>query len=275
MSTGALFINDRDVETDFSFYASGLAGWPGNLAGPPRSVPLLTGPEMSGAIVDPRLIQRGAATATVTGVIVTASAAAALVALDALRALLGGGEVKVRTFYASDRECFAICTGVEGGALQPEILDGNVSVSLSFVVPDGTARRLQPDGYALTTSRTSCPIGAVESRPAILVHGGGASLTNPVVTIRNAAGDIVQTMGFTVVLGANEALRIDGARCLTSKIASGVVTDAVQAGYWTSGDYPVLRPYDGWVESAVYPTVELSSSGGVAQGLITYERAYA
>ena len=83
----------------------------------------------------------------------------------------------------------------------------------------------------------------------------------------------MQTAGFTVSLGANDAIRIDCARGTVSKIASGVVTDALQAGYWTSGDYVLLlRPADGNPEMGVYPTVELSSSTGTPVGEITYTR---
>jgi phage-related protein len=273
-TVGALFINDRDVEADFAFYVSGLAGWPGNLASAPRDVPLSEGPEMQGALLDPRLIRRKPGTATVTGFILTPTAALAQVALDALRGLVyAGGEVEVRTFYSPDRYCKAICTGFDGTAHQPEILDGNVNVALSFAVKNGVAVRSVPDGFALTTGRTSVPIGTAESRPVITVHGGGAALTNPTITIRNAAGDVVQSASFTVALGANDVLRVDCARCTVSKIASGVVTDGLSL--WTGGDYGlVLRPYDGWVESGVFPTVELSASGGVAQGLISYSRRW-
>jgi hypothetical protein len=177
MTMGALYFNDRDVETDFSFYTSALVGWPGNLSAAPRNVPLLTAPAMSGGIIDPMFVTRNAATATITGMVLTASPAAALAALDALREFLGAGEVAVRTYQASDRQCLAVCTAVEGNPNQADIQNGNVNLTLSFVVASGVAQRIVPDGYALrSTDRTSCPIGTAESRPIITVHGGGAAL---------------------------------------------------------------------------------------------------
>jgi hypothetical protein len=276
MATGIVFLNDRDIETDFAVTVSALAGFPGILGSAPRDVPMLDGPEMSDAIFDPRLMRRKPGTGTVNGFINAATLSAAMTALDALRGTLLGGEFALRTGHASDRHCLTVCTQVDGQAYQGEALNGRVAVSLSFTVKDGVAVRVQPDGYALSTTRVACPIGTAESRPMILVHGGGATLTNPTVTIRNAAGDVVQTCGFTASLGANDALRIDCARTLVSRLTAGVVSDALAAGLWTSGDYGmVLRPYDGFVEAGAYPSVEVSSTGGVAQGEIEYTRRYA
>lgn len=274
MTMGALYFNDRDVETDFSFYTSALVGWPGNLSAAPRNVPLMTAPAMSGGIIDPMFVTRTAAMATITGMVLTASPAAALAALDALREFLGAGEVAVRTYQASDRQCLAVCTGFDGIPHQAEIQNGNVNLTLPFVVASGVAQRIAPDGYALSTSRTSCPVGTAESRPIITVHGGGAALTNPTITIRNAAGDVVQTMTFTVVIGATAALRIDCARMQASIITAGVITDALAASDWSGGDFLCLRNYDGIVALASSPTVELSSTAGTAQGVISYTRQY-
>lgn len=275
--SGVLFINDRDALADFSLVVSDLSGWPGMLGSAPRDVPLSDGPEMQGAILDPRLIRRKPGSAMIAGVIRTASTTLALAALDALRGTLAFGEVAIRTVYAADRYCLATCESFDGTADAPQIINGDVALTLRFSVKDGVALRIQPDGYALTIGRTACPLGTAESRPVITVHGGGAALTNPVITIRNAAGDIVQSMSFTVSLGANDALRVDCARASATRVTAGAPTDALAAGYWPSGsgDFPVLRPYDGFVEAAVYPTVELSSSAGTAVGDISYRRRYA
>lgn len=273
--SGLLFVNDRDLYADFSFVVTDqLAGFPGMIGSASRDVQLSDGPEMQGAILDPRLIRRTPGKATVRGYLSTTTPALALAALDALRGLvMSGGEVAVRTGYATDRFCYAVCDSFDGSSYVGEDLNGRVSVAMSFVVKDGVALRLQPDGYALTTGRTPCPIGTAESYPVITVHGGGAALANPVITVRNAAGDVVQTMGFTVSLGANDELLVDCARGLyVTRLTVGVPSDA--ASTWSSGDVPVLRPYDGFPENGIYPSVELSSSAGVAQGDITYTRRW-
>ena len=212
---------------------------------------------------------------SIKGHIYATTVAAAMIAIDNLKALLGQGEVRIRTAYAPDRYCLGLCETFDGDGFKAEVLNGVVNVTLLFTIPEGVARRLNPDGYALSTARTACPIGTAPCAPTIIVHGGGSTLTNPTVTIRNAAGDIVQTAAFTVALGANDFLRIDCGRALVSRSTAGVITDALAAGLWTSGDYSLLlRPYDGWVESSAWPTVELSASGGTPVGEITYVRRY-
>lgn len=271
--TGIVWINERDVATDFAFAVTGLSGWPGGLGAAPRSNPLLGGPEMHGAILDPRLMTRQPGRASLSGIILGTSTATALAYLDALKQLCGEGEVAVRTAYATERYVLAILDQHDGVAYMPSALNGLVSVTLTFSVKDGCAFRVTPDGLGLSTARTSCPIGTVVSAPVITIHGGGAVFTNPTITVRNAAGDSVQTMGMTFSGGADDALIIDSARARISKSASGTITDG--ASYWTSGDFCLLRPCDGWVESEAYPSIELSSATGTAQGSVVYVRRYA
>lgn len=275
MATGTLFLNDRDVESDFSLIVTDIAGFPGMLNGAPRDITLSDGPEMSGGMLDPRLIRRRPGVATVSGIINAASISAAMTALDNLRATLANGEVSVRSCYGTDRYCLAICDKIDGQPEYKQSIDGRVVVSLSFTVKDGVAIRNVADGYTLTTTRVTCPIGTADSKPIITIHGGGVAMTNPTITVRNAAGDIVQTMAFTVSIGTTAALRVDCSRAQVSLVTAGVITDGLAAGYWTSGDFPLLRVYDGFPESSAYPSVELSSSTGTAQGLITYSRRYA
>jgi hypothetical protein len=273
--SGLLYLNDRDAYTDFGFVLAEFSGWPGTLSASPLDVPLLDGPEIQGAIIDPRLIRRRPGTGRIVGTIRLASTAAALAALDSLRGLVYSGvELAVRSIYAPDRQCFAVCTDFNGGLEVAGSIDGNVVVAMTFSVRNGLAERIVPDGYALSTTRVACPQWTAESRPVIVVHGGGAALTNPVVTMRSAGGDPVQSVGFTVSLGANDALRIDCARGLVSKIASGTVSDALAAGYWTSGDFGlVFRPMiDGNPEVGAYPSLELSASSGTPVGRVTYTR---
>ncbi len=272
MATGMLYLNDAEVEATYSLIVTEFSGWPGNLDSASRMVPLIEGPEMQGVLVDPRMIRRKASTATIKGIINATTAALGLTALDTLREVLAFGEVSVRTTFASDRECYAFCTDLSAVQQNPSVIDGKWIVSMSFTVKDGVAKRRQPDGYALTTSRTSCPVGTAESRPIITVHGGGASLTNPTITGRNAAGDSVWTMGFVTVIGATAALRVDCTRMSVSLITAGVITDALSL--WQTGDFPVLRAFDSFASLGAYGTVELSSTGGTALGLISYTRAY-
>ena len=270
--TGIVWIDGRDLATDFAFAVTGFGGWPGILASAPRTVPLLSGPETHGAILDPRLIVRQSGKGALSGIILGTSLSDGLAKLDALKGLCSQGEVAVRFSYAPDRYCLAILDSNDGVGFVPQSIDGVIAVSLSFLVKDGVAYRTNWDGYTLSTTRVACPIGTAVSYPVVTVHGGGVAFTNPVVTVRNAAGDVVQTHGFTFSGGADDALIIDAARSRISKSAAGTITAG--ESYWTSGDYVLLRPCDGWPESAAYPTVEVSSATGTAQGHIVYQRRY-
>jgi hypothetical protein len=274
METGLLYLDDRDIATDFSLALASFSGWPGMLGGSPREVPLLNGPEMMGAILDSRLIRRQQTRATIGALLITDSVALALTALDALKGLLGQGEVAVRSVYAPTRECLAVCDAFEVQPYTGEEVSGRYTVTLGFTLKDGVSQETTPDGYALSTTAVECPIGTAESRPIITIDGNGSALTNPTVTVRDIAGDIVQTMGFTVSLGATDVLRIDCARAQVSKIVGAVTTDGLAAGYWVSGDFLTLKPEDALVELAQYPTVELSSDTGTAVGTIAYSRKY-
>jgi hypothetical protein len=272
MASNICFINDRDLHTDFSLAGSAMVGWPGNLGSAPRDLGLLEGPEMSGGLLDPRLIRQRPGRASIRLFFKNLSTmAAALTKLDALRATLSEGEVAVRTTYAPDRYCLAILETQDGEHRVPQRVNGMVIVALSFLVKDGVAFRLQPDGYALSTARTSCPIGTAPSPPDIVLHGNGATLTAPIIRIRNAAGDIVQTMGFTGI-GATDYLLIDCLRTTITKAVGSVKTDATSL--WNSGDFPLLQPTDGWVEGGIYPTVELTATAGTPVGVINYRRRY-
>lgn len=274
--TSIVWINGRDVATEFAFAVTGLGGWPGVLGSATRALNLQQMPEADGAILDPRLVTRQPGRATLNGLILGTDVSSARAYVDALKTLVQQGEVAVRTCYATDRYCLAIADGEDGTAFNPSVLDGVVNVALTFAVKDGVAVRTAPDGYALSTARTACPIGTAKSYPVFTIHGGGVGFTNPTITVRDAAGNPVQTMGFTITATASDVLRIDSGRSQVSQISAGTITDGIAAGYWTAGDFPMLRPADGGdLALAAYPTVELSSATGTMQGLVTYERRYA
>jgi phage-related protein len=278
MSTGIAYLNDRDVETDFSFHVMAMQGWPGNLGSAPRDVALLEGPEMSGGLIDPRLLRQRAGRATLVGRVDTSTVAGTLAAIDALRAVLSEGEIRVRTAFAPDRYCLATLETHDGDLYIAEMLNGQARVTLTFTVKDGVAWRNVPDGYGLSTARVTTPIGTWKTYPDILIHGGGGTLANPTVKVRNSAGDIVQTMGFSTatlgggVLGASDFLFIDCSRATVTKSLAGVQSDAISL--WNAGDFPVLKPSDGWVEIAAYPSMELSATAGTPQGFVSYRRRY-
>lgn len=208
----------------------------------------------------------------VAGHLLTASQAVLLANLDALKALAGAGAVRLRfadrpTQEFRDARLVSFAPTARAAILSALASD----LAISFECVDPLRYDVQPLGVAVSTARAALPIGTAASFPVITIHGGGASLTNPVLTYRNASGDIVTTMGFTGTLGANDFLIIDAVRCQVTKSVAGVQSDALS--WWTSGDFPVVRGADGWYELAEYPFAELSGTG-TPMGLITYSRAW-
>jgi hypothetical protein len=281
MTTGTLFINNRDIETDFGIVVTGMNGFPGAMSMAPRDVPLVTGPEMPGGMLDPKLVRRQSLTsssktpAEIDGMIDVATIGAANALLDNLKNTLGDGEVQIITAYAPDRYCMAIVETFDGQPYQKDFLNGVVTIQMIFTVKDGLAFRLNPDGYALSTARAYCPIGTAPCKPVINLSTGGSatSVVNPVINILNAAGDVVQSIGLTGTIAQNDFWRIDCELAQISKSISGAAL--VDGGaLLTSGDYLVLRPADAWYETASWASIQLTASSGAPVGDVTYTRAY-
>jgi len=99
------------------------------------------------------------------------------------------------------------------------------------------------------------------------------SVTNPVLTYRNSGGDVVQAMTFTGTLAAGESLDVN---CLLMQInrtsAAGGRTSA--RSWLTAGTYFSVRSSDGHQPNAVYPTLEVSATGGTLAGLAILNRTY-
>lgn len=275
MALGTVFIQERDIEVDFGVVVTVLNGLPGNLSGAPRDVPLSEGPELSGGIADPRLIRRKRLTPPeISGLISAASLAAAMTQLDALRSLLGEGEVRIRTAYAPDRWCHGFCETFEGVPFQTQVLNGQVMVKMLFTVAEGVAVRTVPDAYALSTGRAFCPIGSAYCLPIIILSNGGVTtpVVNPVITLRSANGEVAQTMSFTGSIGANDFWRVDCSRAIITQSLAGVTSDGLSL--WTAGDFIVMRPADANFELGSWASLELSATSGVPVGQASYFRRF-
>lgn len=190
-----------------------------------------------------------------------------------LKALVSGGAVRLRfadvptqeyrdgrmlSFSASAR------TAILAGA------QGDVSFALQFADP--CQYDLIPQGIGLGAARAPLPTGTAPSFPVITINGNGAALVNPALTVRNAAGDVTQTLGLTGTIAAGDFLTIDCNRAMLNVSVSGVVSDAMT--WWTSGDFLAVRPADGWNETGDSPTLELTASSGTPIGTAYYTRAY-
>lgn len=217
-------------------------------------------------------VQASARSLIIGGFCTGASQADFLAKVDALKGLISGGAVRMRLADRPTqeyRDCRLLSFSANPRAALLQNLAGDVSFSLQ--IADPLRYDVNPQGIALTTSRAAVPIGTAPCYPVIIVNGGGAALSAIVLTYRNAAGDAAQTMGFTGSLGANDYLIIDCVKGQVTKSVAGVQSDALS--WWTSGDFLIIRPADGWYESAAYPTLEVAGTG-TPHGVASYCRSW-
>lgn len=267
-----LYVNDIELYGSYGFT---LGANPGHATGPSLSDPTATVLGQLGPVWAGEPTQAAPRKLTPSGFVSAASASALKSAIDNLKALCYSGAVRLRFPDRTDqefRDCR--CAGFEVTPRAALMANLGADVSMTFDVADPIRYDINPLGYALSTSRTSLPMGTAPcGNVMIVLHGGGASLTNPTVTLKNAAGDTLGTIGLTASIGANDYALLDVSRVMLTKSVAGTTSDGLS--WWTSGDLGlVFRPADGWYEASAWPTVTLSSTGGTAQGLISYSRGW-
>lgn len=192
------------------------------------------------------------------------------VAMVQLYALCGGGKVALRDGRDPSKVAFGLLEAPQEVPFDPQYLasDPASRITLRFTCDDpyryDVAARLVA---GITTVAREIPLGNVPVAPVFEITGA----TNPTITLRNAAGIALATMGFTVNQGANDLLRVDGDAQVIEAIAAGAPSDGY-ALWTTKGDaFLKLDPHDGDPVNGVFPTLEISS------GLLNvlYRRAFA
>lgn len=217
-------------------------------------------------------VQATARRLLVGGYVKQTSSATYLAAVDVLKGIATSGAVRVRFADRTTQE-FRDGRLVSFKDSRRAAILANLAgdVAMTFEFADPIRYDVYPQGIALSTGRASLPIGTLPAFPVITIHGNGASLTNPTMSLRQANGDVHQSMGFTGTLGANDFLIVN---CITTRITksvSGTQSDATS--WWTSGDFLSLRPADGSYELSEYPTLELGGTG-TPVGLCVYSRGW-
>lgn len=198
--------------------------------------------------LNPRVPPR---TIRVAGTVQGATHAAMLANLDALKALCPA-QVDVRLLRPADRFWRCILRDLALTPLDgPQYLTAAIGVGFEFLALDPLGYGLGITTASIGASPLPLSLGTAPSTPLLVVMGAA---TNPVVTLRNAAGAVVQTLGFTVTLGATERLEVDCAAMTITKYTGASPADALST--LASGDFLVLDPADG------VPTVEVNSGTG-------------
>ena len=263
----SVWINDRPL-TALVTAITGLEGYL-YLDAPARElVALSTSAAIVGSTVtvSPRTI-------TVTVDIATAALLDRQTMLDALARQLMGRLV-FRTADRPDREISVVCQGTGLTFYDAPLAVVACSVVITLVAADPVWSDLEPLAYALTSSRTACPLGTAPVAPVVTLYGG--VVVNPVVIVRAASGEETGRLTLTGSLGTTDAVVIDAGVQTITRYVAGVLQTGTAAGltWLTSGTFPLLDPTDADAGQSAWPTVELAASTGTPTGLLTYCRRW-
>lgn len=184
------------------------------------------------------------------------------------------GLLLLRTDDQPDREIYCTCGDVKVELYSGAYALGTVSVEVTLLAVDPTRYEREARIYALSATRTAVPVGTVPSAPIIYVYGASPSVVNPVIILRNAAGDEVSRLTLAGTLATNDALIIDCARQSIARYVAGVLQTGSSSGntWLVSGVFPVLDPEDSIDGAGV--SLALTSTSGTATGLALYRRGF-
>lgn len=142
-----------------------------------------------------------------------------------------------------------------------------VWVSVTLLASDPAREDVEPVLLSLSTTRQPCPIGNDTIAPVVEISGG---CTNPAIVLRDRTGAEVSRTQFAIVLGANDALRVDSRTGEIERWVAGVRQTGANHGLaaYQSGSLPLLSPEDGVV------TMELAADSGTSAGSVEYRRRW-
>lgn len=249
-----VWVNDVDLRS-LDFWSDPLVteGW-----SRPEQVQTILG-RSGGVIVTAESVLE-ARTFDLAGALICSSTAQLRQRFDALKALFSG-TVELRTGAAEDRVVRVRAQRWSPEA--PHLRGGRVTVSLLapdplwydrvaslYVLPNGVAVPLEP--------------GSAPSAVSLVILGG-ASVTDPHLSLKDATGSQVQDLYLTGSLAADEAWEIDAVECEITKVTlAGGQTRTNVPGILTDGDYLRLDPLYGTGDGAKLPTLTLTGATGMA-----------
>lgn len=215
--------------------------------------------------IDGRVASR---TLTLEGVVTATSRTGLELAKDRLKALCYDGVCEIR-LVAVDRVWYGRLGGITLTQFDPQLRDARTAARavLQFVCADplGWDRTTQLVAFGATP--VALPLGTAPSRgraprgALITIHGPA---TTPTLREHDAAGTVVRSMGFSFSPTANDALEIDVARGLVTRLQSGARDNGlpfVSAGF----EFPRLSPADGDHSSSAFPQLSVTTGVGMAR----------
>lgn len=140
-----------------------------------------------------------------------------------------------------------------------------LSLRVRCLNPSKRDRYVRAIGFG--SARTAIPLGTLASYGKIYIMG---SASDPTITYRDAGGNVVQTMAFTVTLGATEYLEIDTdvLKKTIKKYTAGVAGTleagaALRTGGTPAAGWIVVDERHGSYPLSLWPTLEVSSGAGL------------
>ena len=222
-------------------------------------------PHRAGQLVPPAdTVKIASRTIDIIGWLRGTSRADFLTKLDVLKALLIG-PLTVRRAEDDTREHRARLLSLTMTETGPVFLQRTQELVLSLWCDDPYAYDAS-DQTVNFGAATAVPLGTAPSTGVITITGAAV---DPVITLKDPSGTVLETMGFTRTLGAGDTLAIDLEQFLVTLTVGGVDSNDIAA--LTSGTFFTLDPRDADVYAGDYPTLEVSAG----TGQLVYRRAYA
>ena len=256
--TATLFADGRSLG-DHGFAVDDVAGW---FSPAPRQVMRTRIPGRAGAAVT--RIEEGEKELRVSGHVVGSSLADRNTLLDEVASILArGAALRLERTDVSGR---TVATGwLEG---QPEVVEGDprmasrhARLAFRLVTSSAYIEDAAPLPYSFGATRTAMPLGTAAVAPLLRIVG---SATNPIVRLRNLAGDVLAAVTFTITLTINDWLDIDCSSYRIDKYLTGAKSDGYSTYAGNADNLPILDPADGDYLNGAWPTLEVTAGLGVA-----------
>jgi hypothetical protein len=263
----ALYVNDFDT-SGLGLIVTGVDGWRDAPSTRDRTTQL---PQRVGSVILAPEAETAMRSITIDGVIDPSAAGRALTlanlraAISELQDRVYRGTIEVR--FSDEPDIFVVARCEQGQliASPPQFMNPKSRVQIRLTCPDPLRYSRFASLVDVNSIRTGIPLGTAVSAPVIRVLGAA---TNPVITYRDKAGAIRQSMTLTATLAAGDYVDIDGELFTITRYTSGVASNGISL--LTSGDFIALDPQDGDYANGSWPTLEIS----VGSAEILYRKAW-
>lgn len=259
-----LYVNGQDTAR-LGFVLDGVVG---GFDGVERTDALVELPQGAGALLASVPARIASRVVTMEGTLVAATRSALETAKAQLKARCSAGTVRLR-LVAQDIVFYGRLAGFSVTHFAPQLREGRSAarVALRFVCAEPYAWDRLPQLIGFGSTPVAMPLGTGPSRGrsswgAQIVIAGPA--TTPTLTQYDAGLTALRTMAFTWSPTAADALEIDLAKGLVTRIQSGVRDNALSL--LTAGwEFPRLDPAEGDYTTSAFPALAVSSGTGIAR----------